>query len=111
RRAFDTLHEARRRFAPVVRGGRLQGVLTRTGALRSTIYRPALDGDGRLRVAAALGINGDVKAKAEALLEAGVDTLVLDTAHGHQEKMLGVLPVVRAVADAAASSGAKVPVV
>ncbi|MFL6100129.1 MAG: GuaB1 family IMP dehydrogenase-related protein [Actinomycetales bacterium] len=111
RRAFDTLHDARRRFAPVVKGGRLQGVLTRTGALRSTIYRPALDGDGRLRVAAALGINGDVKAKAEALLEAGVDTLVLDTAHGHQEKMLAVLPVVRAVADVASSSGAKVPLV
>jgi GMP reductase len=112
RRAFDTLHEARRRFAPVVRDGRLQGVLTRTGALRSTIYRPALDRDGRLRIAAAIGINGDVKSKAEALLEAGVDTLVVDTAHGHQEKMLAVLPVVRAVVDVAtASTGATVPVV
>jgi IMP dehydrogenase len=110
RRAFDTLHEARRRFAPVVRAGRLQGVLTRTGALRSTIYRPALDRNGRLRLAAAIGINGDVKAKTEALLEAGVDTLVVDTAHGHQEKMLAVLPVVRAVVDVA-SSGTTIPVV
>jgi IMP dehydrogenase len=112
RRAFDTLHEARRRFAPVVRAGRLQGVLTRTGALRSTIYRPALDPNGRLRIAAAVGINGDVKSKTEALLEAGVDTLVVDTAHGHQEKMLAVLPLVRAVVDVmTASTGATVPVV
>ena len=65
RRAFDALHEARRRFAPVVRDGLLVGVLTRTGALRSTIYQPALDGRGRLRVAAAVGINGDVAGKAE----------------------------------------------
>jgi IMP dehydrogenase len=112
RRAFDTLHEARRRFAPVVRGSELLGVLTRTGALRSTIYRPALDRTGRLRVAAAIGINGDVKAKAEALLEAGVDTLVVDTAHGHQEKMLAALPLVRAVVDVASpAAGDTVPVV
>jgi IMP dehydrogenase len=112
RRAFDVLHDARRRFAPVVSGGQLIGVLTRTGALRSTIYQPALDAAGRLRVAAAVGINGDVRAKAEALLKAGVDTLVVDTAHGHQEKMLAVLPLVRAAVDAhATSTGAKVPVV
>jgi IMP dehydrogenase len=111
RRAFDTLHNARRRFAPVVRDGQLQGVLTRTGALRSTIYRPALDADGRLRVAAAVGINGDVRGKAEALLAAGVDTLVVDTAHGHQEKMLTALPEVRAAVDAAAAPGRTVPIV
>jgi IMP dehydrogenase len=111
RRAFDVLHEARRRFAPVVRGGELSGVLTRTGALRSTIYQPALDDSGQLRVAAAVGINGDVRAKAEALLAAGVDTLVVDTAHGHQEKMLAVLPLVRSAVDAAASSRSRVPVV
>ena len=60
-RAFQTLYDARRRFAPVVRDGKLAGVLTRTGALRSTIYQPALDADGRLRIAAAVGINGDVR--------------------------------------------------
>ena len=48
-------------------------MLTRTGALRATLYRPAVDDDGRLRVAAAIGVNGDVAAKAAALLEAGVD--------------------------------------
>lgn len=93
--AFDTLAAARRRFAPVVRRGLLAGVLTRTGALRSTIYRPALDADGRLRIAAAIGVNGDVAGRARALLDAGVDTLVVDTAHGHQSKMIDALGLVR----------------
>ncbi|AEI11996.1 MULTISPECIES: GuaB1 family IMP dehydrogenase-related protein [Cellulomonas] len=95
--AFEHLHASRRRFSPVVRDGALVGVLTQVGALRSSIYRPALDADGRLRIAAAVGINGDVKAKAAALLEAGVDTLVVDTAHGHQRKMVEALAAVRAV--------------
>ena len=93
--AFDVLHTARRRFAPVVRRGLLVGALTRRGALRSTVYAPALDASGRLRVAAAVGINGDVAGTAKALLEAGVDTLVVDTAHGHQDKMLEALAAVR----------------
>ncbi len=96
-RAFDALHVARRPMAPVVRGGALVGVLTRTGALRSTLYAPALDADGRLRIAVAVGINGDVAANAAAALEAGADTLVVDTAHGHQEKMLTALRAVRAL--------------
>ena len=45
------------------RRGRLVGILTRTGALRATLYTPALDARGRLRVAAAVGINGDVAAQ------------------------------------------------
>jgi IMP dehydrogenase len=93
--AFEVLHGARRRLAPVVRGDRLVGVLSQLGALRSTIYRPALDGQGRLRVAAAIGINGDVAAKAAALCTAGVDCLVVDTAHGHQERMVDALRLVR----------------
>jgi IMP dehydrogenase len=93
--AFDSLDAARRRVAPVVRNGRLAGVLTRTGALRSTIYAPALDGDGRLLIGVAIGINGDVEAKAAGVLEAGADTLVVDTAHGHQERMLEALRIVR----------------
>jgi IMP dehydrogenase len=96
RRGFDALNSGRRRIAPVVDvEGRLVGVLTRAGALRATLYRPALDNKGRLRIAAAIGINGDVVGKAAALLEAGVDTLVVDTAHGHQERMLTVLRAVR----------------
>src|SRR5665648_218767 len=95
--AFDRLHTSRRRFTPVVADGALVGVLTRTGALRSSIYSPAVDDAGRLRIAAALGINGDVRAKAAALLETGADLLVMDTAHGHQAKMLEALAAVRSL--------------
>ena len=99
REAYDRLDAARRRVAPVVGAdGRLVGILTRTAALRSTLYDPAVDDRGRLRVAAALGVNGDVKAKAAELLEIGVDCLVVDTAHGHQDRMLEALQAVRALA-------------
>ncbi|WP_189245585.1 GuaB1 family IMP dehydrogenase-related protein [Streptosporangium pseudovulgare] len=98
REAFDRLHEGRHRLAPIVDGdGRLVGILTRTGALRATLYKPAVDASGRLRVAAAVGVNGDVAVKAGELLEAGVDCLVVDTAHGHQEKMISALKAVRAL--------------
>ncbi|NBH02454.1 IMP dehydrogenase, partial [Amycolatopsis sp. SID8362] len=80
------------------------GVLTAVGALRADIYTPAVDSAGKLRVAAAVGVNGDVAAKAEAVLGAGVDVLVVDTAHGHQEKMIAALKAVRSVSP-------KVPVV
>ncbi|NEA28929.1 GuaB1 family IMP dehydrogenase-related protein, partial [Actinomadura bangladeshensis] len=71
------------------------GVLTRTGALRATLYQPAVDAAGRLRIAAAVGVNGDVAGKAKALLAAGADLIVVDTAHGHQDKMMSALAAVR----------------
>lgn len=77
--------------------GRLAGLLTALGALRAEIYTPTLDAGGRLRTAAAIGINGDVETKTAALLAAGVDVLVVDTAHGHQEKMLDALRTVAKV--------------
>ncbi|MGH3760372.1 GuaB1 family IMP dehydrogenase-related protein [Actinophytocola sp.] len=96
REVFDRLHGRTARIAlGVDEAGRLAGVLTEVGALRAELYRPAVDARGRLRVAAAIGVNGDVAAKATALLEADIDTLVVDTAHGHQEKMLAALKAVR----------------
>ncbi len=96
RAAFDRLQDGRHRLAPVVGAdGRLVGILTREAALRSALYTPAVDADGRLRVAAATGVSGDVTARAKGLLEAGVDVLVLDTAHGHQERMIDALKTVR----------------
>lgn len=74
--------------------GGLAGVLTRVGAVRAGLYTPAVDARGRLRVAAAMGINGDVTAKAQALVATGVDVLVIDTAHGHQLKMLDTVKAV-----------------
>jgi IMP dehydrogenase len=73
-------------------------VVTRQGTLRSTTYRPALDTDGRLITAVAVGINGDPDTKAKALVELGVDVLVIDTAHGHQERTLRTVEAVRGVA-------------
>jgi IMP dehydrogenase len=96
-KAFGLLYEGRHRLAPVVDAtGALTGIVTRTGALRATLYQPATDAAGRLRIGAAIGINGDVAAKAGMLAEAGVDVLVVDTAHGHQEKMISALCAVRA---------------
>jgi IMP dehydrogenase len=94
--AFNLLHEGRHRLAPVVdEAGRCVGILTRTGALRATLYRPAADRAGRLRVAVAIGVNGDPGSRARLLLDAGADMVVVDTAHGHQEKMLSALRRVR----------------
>jgi IMP dehydrogenase len=95
RKAFDAMDAAGTDFAPVHQDGSLAGVLTRKGALRSTIYRPLLDAAGKLKVAAAVGINGDVAGRAAELLAAGVDVLVIDTAHGHQQKMFDALAAVR----------------
>ncbi|WOF22177.1 GuaB1 family IMP dehydrogenase-related protein [Microbacterium betulae] len=94
RHAFDLLVEAGLDMTTVVHQGALVGTVTQRGALRSTLYRPAVDAAGRLAVAAAVGINGDVEAKATALAAAGVDVLVVDTAHGHQEGMLRALAIV-----------------
>ena len=98
RDAFDAVDAAHAGLAVAVDAdGLLLGVLTRTGALRATLYTPAVDAAGGLRVAAAVGVNGDVARNAAELLEAGVDCLVVDTAHGHQEKMLEALRAVRAL--------------
>jgi IMP dehydrogenase len=95
--AFNHLVHARLSMAPVIDvDGRLMGVMTSKGALRSTIYRPALDTQGRLLVSVAVGINADPVGRARELVGMGVDVLVMDTAHGHQTKMLEVVESVRA---------------
>lgn len=98
REAFDTLKAEHRELAPVVDAeGGLVGLLTRKSAVRSTIYRPAVDASGSLRIGAAIGMNGDPAGRAARLVAAGVDVIVVDTAHGHQDRMLDA---VRAVRDA-----------
>lgn len=81
----------------VVDGEYFVGTITTRSALRGTLYRPALDAEGRLAVAVAVGINGDAAAKARAFAAAGADVLVLDTAHGHQQGMLNALESVSAL--------------
>jgi IMP dehydrogenase len=98
REAFETLEKGRRSFGTVVdSAGDLVGILTRGGALRATLYKPAVDKNGHLRIATAIGINGDVVGKAKALIAAGADLLVIDTAHGHQVKMIEAIKAVRAL--------------
>ena len=96
RDVFDQLHA---HGSPLAIGvdadGRMAGVMTPVAALRSELYTPAVDDSGALRIGAAVGINGDVAAKAKAIVDAGVDVLVVDTAHGHQEKMQSALKAVR----------------
>jgi len=94
---YDQLLASRSRLGVVVQDGKLVGILTPKSLVRSTIYPPALDADGRLRIGAAIGVNGDVAGRARELLDAGVDVLVIDTAHGHQDKMLQALATVRAL--------------
>ncbi len=97
---FDTLTGQHQQVAIAVDGDdRLVGVMTPKGALRSGIYSPALDDEGRLRAGAAVGINGDIAAKVRAALEGRADVLVMDTAHGHQEKMISALALARAERD------------
>ena len=88
----------------ITAAGNVLGTLSRRSALRGSIYRPALDASGRLAVAVAVGINGDPAARAKALVAAGADVLVVDTAHGHQEGMIRALAAI-------AELGLPVPVV
>ena len=105
RQAFEFLNDRLRSVAPVVSAnGDLVGIITRVGALRATLYTPATDTSGKLRVAAAVGINGDVADKAAKLVAAGADVLVVDTAHGHQKKMIEALQAIKKL-------GLKVPIV
>jgi IMP dehydrogenase len=105
---FDVLSGERVSAAPVVEGDRLVGVITRKGALRSALYLPALNAEGHLLTSAAVGINGDVAGKAGGLLASGVDVLVVDTAHGHQEK---AIEAVRAVRSVVGRGGRVIPIV
>ena len=101
---YEDFSKQKADFVPVLDDGRLIGALTPQALLRASIYTPALDAQGRLRTAAAVGVNGDARGRAEALVEAGADVLVIDTAHGHQEKMIDVL-------EAVSGAGLNVPIV
>jgi IMP dehydrogenase len=75
--------------------GRLKGLITVKDIQKREAYPLATkDERGRLRVAAAVGVGPDALERATALVDAGVDALVVDTAHGHS---VGVLDVVRRV--------------
>ena len=92
-----TLDEAKKILArhkveklPIVdRDGKLQGLITIKDIEKIVMYpNSARDAKGRLLVAAAVGVTGDCYERAAALIEAGADMLVLDSAHGHSKGII-----------------------
>ncbi|MEU4559014.1 IMP dehydrogenase [Actinoplanes sp. NPDC023936] len=70
-------------------GGHLRGLITVKDFTKSEQYpNAAKDPQGRLRVAAAVGVGDDSYKRARALVDAGVDVVIVDTAHGHQRAVL-----------------------
>ncbi|HHW10788.1 MAG TPA: IMP dehydrogenase [Firmicutes bacterium] len=92
------LHEHRIEKLPLVdENFHLKGLITIKDIEKSRKYpNAAKDEKGRLRVAGAIGTGGDTWERAAALVEAGVDALVLDTAHGHSRRVLKVLEKLKA---------------
>jgi IMP dehydrogenase len=84
------LHEHRIEKVLVVDGKfRLRGMITVKDIQKSTDYPLACkDGEGRLRVGAAVGTGPETEARVAALVEADVDVIVVDTAHGHSKGVL-----------------------
>jgi IMP dehydrogenase len=106
REAFLLMDEHRVKSAPVLdQDGRLVGVLSRDDAVRLELLHPALDGRGRLMVAAAVGISSAAATTAKQLVELGVSAIVLDTAHGHQRRMI------EAIRETRRAVGGAVPIV
>ncbi len=98
RDAFLTMEAERVKAVPVLDGeGRLAGVMTRDDAVRLELLTPALDKKGELMVAAAVGISAHAAHTAAQLCEIGVSAIVLDTAHGHQRRMLEAIRAVKAI--------------
>ncbi|WP_168733308.1 IMP dehydrogenase [Deinococcus sp. Arct2-2] len=77
-------------------GGMLRGLITIKDLTKRVKYpRAAKDHLGRLRVAAAIGVSADLMDRAAALVQSGVDVLVLDSAHGHSQGILNALSRVK----------------
>ncbi|MBE3583229.1 MAG: IMP dehydrogenase [Limnochordaceae bacterium] len=91
--AKHILHKHKVEKLPLVdEEGYLKGLITIKDIEKAIKYpRAAKDEKGRLRVAAAVGTSQDTLERAEALVAAGVDVLVLDTAHGHSQRVLSML--------------------
>ncbi len=93
-RARELLHQHRIEKLLVVDDGKLVGLITIKDLLQAERYPWAVkDEMGRLRVGAAIGVGPDRVERVRALVEAGVDVIVVDTAHGHSK---GVIDAVKA---------------
>jgi len=77
--------------------GRLRGLITVKDFTKSEKFPNATkDGEGRLVAGAAIGVGEDAKRRAQALIEAGADFLVVDTSHGHAQAVLDMVRQVKA---------------
>ncbi len=91
--ATALLRKHKRERLPIVDPeGRLAGLITVKDFVKSEQFpKASKDGDGRLMVGAAIGYFGDAWERATTLIEAGVDVLVADTAHGHVRMLLDMV--------------------
>ncbi|MBE7641583.1 MULTISPECIES: IMP dehydrogenase [Salegentibacter] len=96
--AEDILQENKIEKLPVVNNSnKLVGLITFRDITKLTLKPNAnKDSFGRLRVAAAVGVTADAVERAEALVNAGVDAIIIDTAHGHTKGVVTVLKDVKA---------------
>ncbi|RME83402.1 MAG: IMP dehydrogenase [Planctomycetota bacterium] len=92
--AKEAMQEHKVEKLPLVdKEGKLKGLMTMKDIEKKALFPHACkDEMGRLRVGAALGVSKDREERLEALLKAGVDVIVIDTAHGHSK---GVLEMIR----------------
>ena len=75
---------------------RCTGLITVKDIEKSQLYPNATkDSKGRLRVGAAIGVGDEAIARAEMLIDAGVDVLVVDTAHGHSDKVISTVTKIK----------------
>jgi len=96
--AEEILQEHKIEKLPVIsEGNKLAGLITFRDITKLT-QKPNANKDnfGRLRVAAALGVTADAVERATALVKAGVDAVIIDTAHGHTKGVVDVLKAVKA---------------
>lgn len=96
--AADILQRHKIEKLPVVdKNGKLVGLVTYKDITKAKDKPNACkDSLGRLRVAAGIGVTNDSLTRAEALVKAGVDAIVIDTAHGHSKGVVRVLKDVKA---------------
>ena len=92
----ELLHKHRIEKLLVVEDGRLVGLITIKDLMQAELNPAAnKDSHGRLRVAAAIGPGKDGQTRANALIDAGVDAIVVDTAHGHSKGVIDAVAELR----------------
>jgi IMP dehydrogenase len=91
--ALDLLRRHKVEKLPLVdEQGRLRGLITVKDFTKSEQFPNATkDDQGRLRVAAAVGVGDDSYKRARGLIDAGVDVIIVDTSHGHQRQVLDMI--------------------